>query len=369
MEKVILYKAFDGSSFDDENKALLHENNLYKEKCEELSDEVNYLKHKNRYATPPTFETDTKKKLLSTVPETSGIYMLSNPKDSYKKYIGSSTNLKTRYQCFLCDTTPYAGDKINKAREQTKPIEWPYTILEICDASLLAERENYYINLFDSVKNGYNGAPAHRNSEKDKHSVPIVTNQQKLKDSWNSFRGSFDTKYHRKNGKTLLWNISEKEYCLKRKAYQDRFDGKRVVFDFRLKTFDKDLDYVITIDDVIFIPQSLHSLILPRKKYQPSNGLKTGVIYRTTENVYTSHIVDSINQKDFYLGPFDTEDEAYYENLRYRQEQIKTYISTNRDGIDEDICYFLENITIEELEKLIVVDNLNEIERPAVISR
>lgn len=85
MEKVILYKAFDGSSFDDENKALLHENNLYKEKCEELSDEVNYLKHKNRYATPPTFETDTKKKLLSTVPETSGIYMLSNPKDSYKK--------------------------------------------------------------------------------------------------------------------------------------------------------------------------------------------------------------------------------------------------------------------------------------------
>lgn len=85
-----------------------------------------------------------------------GIYRWIN-KLTGQSYVGQSSNLGGRKEKFLRFEEKYSGKKINKARLiYNHPCFWKYQILEFCQPSELNDKEKQYIQLFESVKNGYN---------------------------------------------------------------------------------------------------------------------------------------------------------------------------------------------------------------------
>ena len=85
----------------------------------------------------------------------SGIYMWTSP--SGNSYIGQSVNLQKRKGTFLRFGNIYGGQKINCARKKYNHKSlWDYKVLEYCDIDKLDERERCYIELYDTINNGYN---------------------------------------------------------------------------------------------------------------------------------------------------------------------------------------------------------------------
>lgn len=84
----------------------------------------------------------------------SGIYMWTSP--SGKSYIGQSVDLERRKRNFF-NFKRYGGKKINDARKKYNNLnEWDYKVLEYCDIDMLDKREAYYIELYNTINNGYN---------------------------------------------------------------------------------------------------------------------------------------------------------------------------------------------------------------------
>lgn len=85
----------------------------------------------------------------------SGIYMWTSP--SGKSYIGQSVDLTARKKVFFSFNHTYGGYKIDCARKKYNHKSlWDYKVLEYCDIDKLDEREVYYIELYNTVNNGYN---------------------------------------------------------------------------------------------------------------------------------------------------------------------------------------------------------------------
>lgn len=96
------------------------------------------------------------------------IYKYVSP--SGKVYIGQTLHERDRRQDFLNSNMPYAGDKINKAREKYGVNNFEYEVifkvsslvkLEVIE--ILNEKEIQYIKIFDSYYNGYNSTTGGRN--------------------------------------------------------------------------------------------------------------------------------------------------------------------------------------------------------------
>lgn len=87
----------------------------------------------------------------------SGIYMWTSP--SGKQYIGKSIDLERRKRMFLNFSKNYTSGTslIDKARHKYADSKlWKYVILEECHENQLNEKEKYYIEQYDTYKNGYN---------------------------------------------------------------------------------------------------------------------------------------------------------------------------------------------------------------------
>lgn len=107
------------------------------------------------------------------------IYKYTSP--SGKVYIGQTTNERKRRRDFLDVDASYAGDKIDQARLKYGPENFSYEILSTISArnindlsDLLDFSEQYYIQKYDSCKNGYNilsGGSSIRNWKKTQEQV------------------------------------------------------------------------------------------------------------------------------------------------------------------------------------------------------
>lgn len=75
-----------------------------------------------------------------------GIYMWHNIITD-ERYIGQSKELTNRYRLFSRFNTPYAGERVNESRKKYPFIScWVYSVLELCEESVLNEREVFHIN-------------------------------------------------------------------------------------------------------------------------------------------------------------------------------------------------------------------------------
>lgn len=89
------------------------------------------------------------------------IYMYTSP--SGKSYIGQTIDEKKRRDCWLSSNYAYAGDKINKARAKYGKDSFSYEVLfsrlftsKEEATAMLDTLEIFYIQLYNTVKNGYN---------------------------------------------------------------------------------------------------------------------------------------------------------------------------------------------------------------------
>lgn len=120
----------------------------------------------------------------------SGIYMWTSP--SGKSYIGQSVDLIDRYREFIRFDQDYAGDKINKARRKYNKIsDWSYQVIEYCSIDELDDREKYYIDLYNTIENGYNLA-----SGGNKYKIFSNETIQKLSEMRKGENNPFFGKHH-----------------------------------------------------------------------------------------------------------------------------------------------------------------------------
>lgn len=114
-----------------------------------------------------------------------GIYMWTLKKNGHS-YIGRSVDIERRKKEFMCFSKyRYSGKVINRARKKYSNIDmWDYTILELCEEKDLLQKEKYYIQKYDTYKNGYNendggdGNVAYKHSEETKHKISESTKKR-----------------------------------------------------------------------------------------------------------------------------------------------------------------------------------------------
>ena len=83
-----------------------------------------------------------------------GIYCWKN-KLNNKRYIGQSVDIERRKQQHVSGAGKYET-KISQALYKYGVNNFDFEILETCTPNILNEREQYWINQYDSIKNGYN---------------------------------------------------------------------------------------------------------------------------------------------------------------------------------------------------------------------
>lgn len=85
------------------------------------------------------------------------IYKITN-KVNNKVYIGqTSRNIRERYHEHLrCSETSSSNQPLYNAMKKYGKEAFEVTLVEMCDANLLDDREIFYINQYDSYNNGYN---------------------------------------------------------------------------------------------------------------------------------------------------------------------------------------------------------------------
>lgn len=84
-----------------------------------------------------------------------GIYAIKN-KINDKIYIGRSTDIHRRWVDHIRAAKKNDQCKIHLAMSELGIENFYLEIIEYCDISKLNEREEHYITIFDSIKNGYN---------------------------------------------------------------------------------------------------------------------------------------------------------------------------------------------------------------------
>jgi group I intron endonuclease len=105
---------------------------------------------------------------IKQLPKCSGIYKITSP--SGKIYIGEAINLHLRCSYYL---TP---NRIKKQRAIYNSLikhgveNHKIEVLELCDESILLERERYYQEIFNSVEGGLNCFYSSTKDKKKKHS-------------------------------------------------------------------------------------------------------------------------------------------------------------------------------------------------------
>ena len=99
-----------------------------------------------------------------------GIYKITNNSNG-KSYIGQSIHIESRWKEHLRSD----DNSIFHQELQNNPTIFTFSILEICEKEKLNEREQYWIQHYNSYHNGYNltSGEQHKNKEDRNLIVPM----------------------------------------------------------------------------------------------------------------------------------------------------------------------------------------------------
>lgn len=128
-----------------------------------------------------------------------GIYCIKN-KTNGKLYIGSSINIDKRFREHKNSLKANKHHSIYLQRSWNNGNEFEFKVIEVVnEAEKLIEREQYYINKFDSYKNGYNMCPIAGRPKGLKHTLQSRKNMLEAhKGQESPMKGKHHTKISRK---------------------------------------------------------------------------------------------------------------------------------------------------------------------------
>lgn len=92
--------------------------------------------------------------------ETGIIYKYTN-KLTGECYIGQTIHPESRKYNHLLDALKHSTKKFSNAILNYGAMNFTYEVLERCPRADLSDRENFWMQHFDSIANGYNMIPAH----------------------------------------------------------------------------------------------------------------------------------------------------------------------------------------------------------------
>lgn len=97
---------------------------------------------------------------MESIPKKSGIYQIRNLVNG-KIYVGSSINLRKRMKDHFRDlrNNRHANQHLQKAYNKYGLDKFIFEVLEYVEKDMLLEREQYYIDTLNVVKEGYNICP------------------------------------------------------------------------------------------------------------------------------------------------------------------------------------------------------------------
>lgn len=131
-------------------------------------------------------------KNIENLPEQSGIYMVINLINN-KQYIGQSVNIKQRFLSnhqydFKNPNNSSYNSKFYKALRKYGWENFAVIVLELCDKNKLDKREIYYIQKYDTFKNGYNSTTGGQNWSPNIHSKEAELKRKNTRDKNNSLK-------------------------------------------------------------------------------------------------------------------------------------------------------------------------------------
>ena len=109
-----------------------------------------------------------------------GIYKYEN-KLNGKIYIGLSRNIERRYAQHIYDATRLKKNKstgIDYAINKYGIENFNFEIIELCDESQLNEKERYWINHYNSYKDGYNRTVGGESLSGEEHPRAVLTEKE-----------------------------------------------------------------------------------------------------------------------------------------------------------------------------------------------
>lgn len=131
-------------------------------------------------------------KNIENLPETSGIYMVINLINN-KKYIGQSINIKQRFLSnhqydFKNPKNSSYNSKFYQALRKYGWENFAVIVLNICKKEQLNEQEIYYIQKYDTFKNGYNSTLGGQNWTPNIHSTEVEQKRKNTREKNNSLK-------------------------------------------------------------------------------------------------------------------------------------------------------------------------------------
>lgn len=106
-----------------------------------------------------------------------GIYKIEN-KENHKVYIGKSKDIMQRWSAHerALAKQEHHSKKLQEDYNLFGGIQaFDFSIIETCSADELLEKENYYIQFYDSIKNGYNMTPDNSLNIRNEISISFQT--------------------------------------------------------------------------------------------------------------------------------------------------------------------------------------------------
>lgn len=105
-----------------------------------------------------------------------GIYRIHNTINDMS-YIGQSVDCSARWQQHLTKNKSAIGSAI-----ALSPASFTFQILEVCSKDSLNEREEFYIQVYNSVVHGYNKNSAPKTAPLDKAIAEVVATETNVKE-------------------------------------------------------------------------------------------------------------------------------------------------------------------------------------------
>ena len=269
-----------------------------------------------------------------TVPHSPGCYMWYNTKEQ-KGYVGSTEDLFRRCSDFLRFGTKYAGGKIEDARKECKD-DFVYLILEETkDANTLTDLENFYIEKYDTIKNGYNSRQAQESQFRTK-----CTEEEKQR--YKSAQLTFNTIIkHIKE-----WGMEVGETLTFEKWLETYSVGK--TYNFRLPCFMGNTN-TVEFSSLMELGNTMKMLLD-----------KTHYGYRTETDEFPSSMIRYRQSDGKYLAigndsrtfskPIDAL--TYYAEEHIRTKIIGLLNNNNDSNVNDKVYEFIKNASCDDLIRL-----------------